>query len=87
MSVTELTFPFLYLGICNRFIHAIVLRLFMFQIYGIRCGSWAGTASAACHDDCSAGFIRVADQDTIVEGHKEGVGMSGKKRARSTMCV
>jgi hypothetical protein len=77
MTIAQLTVPpLLYFDLYNL-THANILRLYRFQDFGIRCESWAGTASAARHhlaiDNRSTGFIRVADQGAIVERHEEGV--------------
>jgi hypothetical protein len=90
ITMTCLTvYALLHSGLCNPFLHAIVLRLFRFQNYNVRCGSWVGAASGtqlyfAIHNR-SAGFTILADRDSIVERHEEGVGISAKWRMRSTM--
>jgi hypothetical protein len=92
MMITRLTVhPLLYFCLCSRFIHGIILRPFRLQDYGFRCVFGAGTASGASHrfaiDDRSVGFVRITDQDAIVEIHKQGIGMPAKKRVQSTMSV
>jgi hypothetical protein len=66
MMITRLTIhPLLYFGLCYQFIRVILLRLYRFQDYGVRCDFWAGSASETRHhlaiDDRTAGFIRIAD--------------------------
>ena len=90
MTITRLTvYHLLYFGLCNKFIQATFLGIFGFQDYGVRCGSWVGTAFKVHHhlaiDYRSAGFILVADRDAIVERHQEGVGVPAKGRMSSTM--
>ena len=92
MTTTWLTVhPLLHFDPSNWLVHAIVLRLFKFQDYGVGCGSWVGIASAAqLHiviDDHSVGFILIADRDSIVERHEEGIGIPAKERVQSTTCA
>ena len=72
MTTTRLTVhPLLHFGLCYRLLRKIFLRLYGFQDYGVRCGFRAGAVAGNGHhfaiNDPSAGFIRVTDQDAIVE--------------------
>jgi hypothetical protein len=49
------------------------------------------SAIRECHhiaiDGASAGTKSIADRDTIVEGHEEGVGIPVRWQMRSAMCM
>jgi hypothetical protein len=88
MTTTRLTDnPLLFVGLWYRFKlpHEIFLGLFSFHDTGLCRGSRAGVvADAGGHNifainHPSAGTIRVADRDAIVERHKESIGVSVKK--------
>ena len=84
MTITGLTLhPILYTGLCERSIHATVLRFLRFQNYGVGCGTCADTAFEARYrleiDDRSTGFIVVTDRDAIVERYQECVRITVKK--------
>jgi hypothetical protein len=89
MVIIRLTIqPLLYFVLCNRFIPAIVLRLYRLQDYG---DFWVGIASTVrlhfAIDDRSAGITLFASRDSTVERHEKGVGIPARGRIRSIMCV
>ena len=84
MMITRLTIhPLLYFGLTYQFIRVIPIRLYRYHDYGVRCDFWAGSGSETRHhlviDDRTAGFIRIADRDSIIERHEEGVGIAVEK--------
>ncbi len=93
MTITRLTLfsPLLYFGRCLWLGHGMVLRRLSFRDHGLRWDHWLGPASWGCYhgtiNDTSADTIRVADQDTIVEKHEEGVGVSVGRWMRSAMSL
>jgi len=79
----RLTLP--YFGFCYLLPHEIFLGLFGFRDHGLCIGFRAGVVAVTGARNIltinhpTAGTIRVADRDAIVERHKEGVGVSVKK--------
>ena len=81
--------PLLYIGLWYRFKlpHEFFLGLFSFREHGLRRGFWAGVVADAGARDLSilvidhrsAGAVRVANRDAIVERDKESIGVSVKK--------
>src|SRR6267154_6476468 len=90
MTTTRLTDnPLLHFGLWYRFKlpHEILTGLFSFRDHGVCRGFRAGVVAdagpgarniLAIINHPSAGTIRVADRDAIVERHKESVGVSVK---------
>lgn len=83
MIITRLNVnPLLYFGLYYQFARAIFLMLNRFRDHGVRCDFWVGSASGARHyleiDDHSASFISIANGNSIVERHEEGVGIPAK---------
>lgn len=83
MAITRLTLP--YFGFCYRLAHEIFLGFFSFRDPGLCRGFQEGAvADGGAHNILAvnhptAGTVRVADRDTIVERNKESVGVSVKK--------
>ena len=70
--------------------YAVILVLLGIQDYNICCAFRAvaaGESHQLAFDGPTTGTIRVANRDTIVERHKERVGIPVKRRMRSAMFV